>query len=143
METENTGNRSLQFGSLKKAFIIIIVLALLAAVFFAFTALRSESRFALRNAKNALFAVETVGIQHRGSGKSIFTKHSMNGMSEGVEEEVRRLCGCKGELRIIDYVPDYNEVKKLSYRDGHFLVSYDSEQEKDWKVELIIELNFL
>ena len=146
METEVTvesvQNRA-KFDFLKRALIIILILAVLAGLFFVFAALKSESRFALRNAKNALFAIETVGIQHRGYGSVIFTRRSMDGFAEGVLEEVKTLSGCQGELRIMDYDAETNEVIRMTYREEHFLVSYDRNQDKNWTLELIIKLETL
>lgn len=143
METEVRERKSFKLDFIKKALLIILILAIVVGVFFVFAALKSESRFALRNAKNALFAVEAVGIQHRGNGTVIFTRKSMNGFAEGVLEEVRKLSDCDGELRILDYDAESNQVNRMTYRDEHFLVTYDRNKSKNWKLELIIELERL
>ena len=123
--------------------IIILILTVVVGAFFSFSAVKAESRFALRNAKNALFAIEAVGIEHRGAGTPIFTEYSRDGFTEGVLSEVKKLSGCKGEIRILEYDAETNSVIKMSYREKNFLVTYNKNKKKSWKLELIIEIENL
>ena len=143
METEVKEVKSAEFYFLKRSLITILILAVVIGCFFVFAALRAESRFALRNAKNALFAIEAVGIEHRGNGTPIFTEYSRDGFVDGVLKEVKKLSGCDGEIRIIAYDAETNTVEKMSYREKNFLVSYNKNKKKCWKLELIIELENL
>lgn len=143
MEIEVKERKSFRFDFLKKALLTILILTLVVGTFFVFAALKSESRFALRNAKNALFAIEAVGIQHRGNGTVIFTRNSMDGFAEGVKKEVETLSGSDGEIRILDYDAETNTVKKMTYREEHFLVTYNANRVKNWTLELIIKLETL
>ncbi len=143
METEAKEVRSANLYFLKRSLITILILAVVIGVFFVFAALKAESRFALRNAKNALFAIEAVGIEHRGNGTPIFTEYSRDGFVEGVLKEVKKLSGSDGEIRILDYDAETNTVNKMSYREKKFLVTYNRSRTKNWKLELIVEIENL
>lgn len=125
-------------------YVLIGVLILgIAFILFSVFRIKNGGDYALREAKNARLALIATGIEYRGSGKSIYTSSRISGMTNEVYNNVKELSGADGNLRLVRYDYDSNEVRQLQYRQGQYLVSFDMDDngEETWTVEYIIPLD--
>ncbi len=120
-----------------------ILILLVSWIGFSYFRLRNGGDVALREAKNARLALIATGIEYRGSGKSIYTSSKISGMTNEVYNNVKELSGADGNLRLVRYDYDSNEVRQLQYRQGQYLVSFemDDNGEETWTVEYIVPLD--
>lgn len=122
---------------------ILLVVALIGGGAFKVFQIQSDGRYALRTAKNVRIALETTGIEYRGMNRSIYSANTQNGLNTGVLEQVEKLVGAEGEIRLQSYDPFSNVVYSMSYRQGQYLVTYERDKDgvEDWVLEYIIPLD--
>ena len=120
-------------------------LVLLAFAAFFYFRVKSDGHLALRSAKNARFAIETVGIELYGEGRSLYTPNSPDGMAKGVKEKVQKLTGSEGEILLQGYDLNGNRVLKMRYTEGRYVVSFtmDEAGNEQWKLSYLLDLNLL
>lgn len=120
-----------------------ILILLIAWIAFSYFRLKNGGDTALREAKNARLALVATGIEYRGLGKSIYTSNKLSGMSNDVRNKVQELSGADGNLRLVKYDYDSNEVRQLQYRKDRYLVTYEISEngEEIWTVEYIVPLD--
>lgn len=120
-------------------------LVLLAFAAFFYFRVKSDGHLALRSAKNARFAIETVGIELYGEGRSILSPNTPDGMARGAKEKVQKLTGTEGEILLQDYDLSENRVLKMRYTEGNYIVSFtmDEEGNEQWKLAYLLDLDLL
>lgn len=120
-----------------------ILILFIAWIAFSYFRIRNNADVALREAKNARLALIATGIEYRGTGKSIYTSSKTSGMTNEVYSRVQQLSGAEGNLRLVKYDYDSNDVQQLQYRQGQYLVTYyvDDNGEEIWTVEYILPLD--
>ena len=126
---------------------LLLGAALVLLVFAAFFWFRvkSDGHLALRSAKNARFAIETVAIEFYGEGRNVFSPNSPDGMAKGVKERVQRLVGAEGEILLQEYDLSENRVVKMRYTEGSYIVSFsvDEAGNEQWKLAYLLDLDLL
>ena len=126
---------------------LLLGAALVLLVFAAFFYFRvkSDGHLALRGAKNARFALETVAIEFYGEGRNVFSPNSPDGMARGVKERVQKLTGTEGEILLQDYDMKENRVVKMCYTEGRYVVKFtmDDAGNEQWKLSYLLDLDLL
>ena len=122
-----------------------IALAGLAFAAFFWFRVKSDAHFALRNAKNVRFAIETVGIEYYGDERDVFSAISPDGMARGVQEKVERLAGTQGNILLQEYDAPGNRVLKMQYTEGRYVVNFGLDENGDerWKIAYLLDLDLL
>ncbi|MBR5420544.1 MAG: hypothetical protein IK115_05280 [Lachnospiraceae bacterium] len=126
---------------------ILVGLALAGLIFGAFFwfRIKSDGHFALRNAKNVRFAIETVGIEYYGDGRSIYSADSPDGMRRGAKEKVQRLAGEQGDFILEGYDAPGNMVLQMKYTEGNYVVIFgmDESGNESWSLKYLLDLDLL
>ena len=126
---------------------LVLGAALMLLVFVAFFYFRvkSDGHLALRGAKNARYAIETVAIEFYGEGRNVFSPNSPDGMAKGVKERVQKLAGAEGEVLLQGYDLSENRVVKMRYTEGSYVVSFsiDEAGNEQWKLAYLLDLDLL
>ena len=125
--------------------LIFIVLLIIGAAIFLYFHIKSESHMALRDAKNARMAIETVGIQYYAGGRSVYSPNTRDGLSAGVLERVERLADSNGDICLLSYDQAENKVREMTYREGKYLITLQigTDYADVWKLEYILFLDLL
>ena len=118
-------------------------LAVLAFVAFFWFRVKSDGHLALRSAKNARYAIETVGIEYYGESRSVYSSLTPDGLNKGVAEKVRKYTGAEGEILLQSYDMRENKVLGMRYTEDHYIVNFsiDENGNEQWRLSYLLDLD--
>lgn len=123
---------------------VIVLLAILLISFpiFMYFKVTTESRLALREAKNVKLTLNMLDVQYYAKDKSVYTANRPNGLTDGVYEAVCENLEHDCDLAITAYDRSSRTVLGFVYTYGHHQVvyRYDAEKGDTWKVSYIIDI---
>lgn len=117
--------------------IMLIVLAVLATVFFWFH-IMTQARMVLHEGKNAKLALDMIGIEYRAANKSVYDSRCRNGIESKAEKRLNDITGQEGYTVIVSYDSEEGRILSMSYEKGRYKAWYSHDENGDsWKVEYI------
>ena len=120
--------------------IIAGVLIIGVSVFFFFK-VRTESKAALREAKNIRMALRMADIEFYAQEKSVFNPNNYDGLEEGAKAKVEQIVQPEGTYRITSYSTKYHEITGMTYRVGNYNVIFSKEGENiSWDVTYLMRI---
>ncbi len=143
---EEKGKTRALIQKMLKIFLIAFGILVVAAIAFTFFKIDTDGRHALREAKNVKLALRTIDIEYYGKGSTVYNPESMNGLSPGVIEEVRKLMpSSEGEVTILSYDKKKREITGLLYITGHYQIIYLEDKDKtEWSINYMWQIaNFV
>ena len=103
--------------------IIVGVIIIGLSVFFFFK-IRTESKAALREAKNIRMALRVADIEMYAQESSVFDPNNYDGIADGVKKKVEQITQPEGAYAITSYNTRAHEITGLTYRTGHYNVIF-------------------
>ena len=128
----------------KKAFtlveLLVGVLIIGVSVFFFFK-VRTESKAALREAKNIRMALRMADIEFYAQEKCVFNPNNYDGLEEGAKAKVEQIVQPEGTYRITSYNMRNHEITGMTYRVGNYNVIFSKEGENiSWDVTYLMRI---
>lgn len=130
---------------IKKIINIVLVLLLLLLIgfpVFGVFHVKTESRLALREAKNVKIRLEMLDIEAYSKGQTIYDDSSSNGLAKGVEKNICEFLELDCEIRLTSYDKKKKTVTGFIYNRDNYQVeySYDEKKGDTWKVKYLVKI---
>ena len=120
--------------------IIVGVIIIGLSVFFFFK-IRTESKAALREAKNIRMALWVADIEMYAQEKSVFDPNNYDGIADGVKAKVEQITQPDGAYAITSYNTRSHEITGMTYRTGHYNVVFRKEGDSiTWDVTYLMRV---
>lgn len=119
--------------------LVVLVISIPVFLYFKFT---TESRMALREAKNVKLALNMLDIEYYAKGKTVYNPNNINGLTDGVMQEVSDVLEHDCSLAITSYDKKERKVLGFVYNYEHYQVVYRFDKDKGdtWKVSYILNI---
>ena len=116
--------------------LITLILVGLATGFGIYFVWRAEAHLALRQGKNVWTALRMVGIEYYGANTEMYDYRTQSGLKEEVEERVRELTGCEGEIVVLESERGKMAPTKMLYREREYMIYFylDENDNRQWEV---------
>ena len=130
--------------NISKIFRIVLIIfgsvIVLFCVFFYFKT-RSESKAALREAKNIRMALRVLDIELYAQEKCVYDPNELDGLTESVENNVKSLCDPEGVFAVTSYSYKNHEITGMTYRTGHYYVVFTKKGDDiEWDVTYMMRI---
>ena len=103
---------------------VAVIAAVLCVVFFWF-GINAKARSALREAKDIRIAMKMKAIEKYGFGGSVYNPSAVNGMSQGVEEEVLKMAEADGQIILQAWDKETREPTAFTYQKDRYIVLFN------------------
>lgn len=124
-------------GKFKTLIVILIILALTAATYFAFSYYLSlgQARLLLTEGKSAQLAVWSVSVEYSATGAKFSDVTSKSGMTDKAAEKAKSLCGLSGDISLRQADKNGYGIIWLTYeKDGYMVEFTDYDGNEQWRV---------
>jgi hypothetical protein len=120
----------------KRVILIALILLVVGVPAFLAFRLKSEGRFALREAKNVKIAFEMISVEYYGMGLSIYDSESASGLTDGVKTRLEEVVDDDFDVTVTAYNQTTRAVTAFEYTDKNYTVRYvyDDQKGDTWKV---------
>lgn len=122
--------------------VILLIVLLVSVPVFLYFKVTTESRLALREAKNVKLTFNMLDIDYYAQNKCIYSANKPNGLSDGVQEEIEKNLEHECTVAITSYDSKLRKVLGFVYTSDHCQVvyRYDNQNGDTWKVSYLLNI---
>lgn len=133
---------AIEFRRIRNIFLIIFFILVICAVAFISFKINTETKTALREAKNVKLAFDMLTVEYYGRGKYIYDPTKPGGMAQSVYERICEISDTTPYIRITGYDIKKREVTEFVYENNGYRVMYyeDGDVGERWSIDKIVHL---
>lgn len=106
----------------------IVVAAILSVVYFWFR-INSETRDAMRQARDIRIAMKMKAIEQYGLGGKLYQPTARNGMADGMEEDILKMADAEGDIVLQAWDSDNNEPAAFTFQKDRYIINFKEKED--------------
>ncbi|MCR4946484.1 MAG: hypothetical protein K5929_06005 [Lachnospiraceae bacterium] len=103
---------------------VAVIAVVLCVVFFWF-GIKAKARTTLREAKDIRIAMKMKAIEKYGFGGAVYNPSAVNGMSQGIEEEILKMADADGQIILQAWDKEAREPSAFTYQKDRYIVLFN------------------
>ena len=107
---------------------IIIVAAVLCGIVF-WLHINSETRGAMREARDIRIAMKMKAIEQYGLGGTLYQATARNGMAKGMEEDILKMAEADGSIVLQAWDSDNNEPAAFTFQKDRYIIIFKESED--------------